>query len=167
LASVTLHEEVTADLRMAKEMFDLSIDWDATAPDEDGGRVYFQDNSLYPEERGITDRAYHGDARFIARPKELPGFKLPVEYVEFGCMIDLYRGRGEHIMHEMQLIPALRVPFRGTVLLFAAIVDISVHMVALKLRVRHNERGRRYRDCIGPWPHWDGAPVSTLPVYTL
>ena len=122
----------------------------------------------HPLQRILGDKGYVGDtSRFITAPKHPVNFTLCDDLIRYGARVDFYRARGEHIMSDVQRLAALSTPFRGDVRLFAAIVDISIHMIALKQRVRHNTVGRRYDDCIGPWPHWDGAPVSNLPVFTL
>ena len=54
------------------------------------------------------------------------------------------------------------MPFQGSFKLYDCLVNLTVHLTALKLRINHIVHGPKYIGCIGPWPHWPGAPTSRL-----
>ena len=70
-------------------------------------------------------------------------------------------------MREIELIGVMKSTFRGFLPLLEALADVSVHMTALKIRVRHGTSGPKYNDVIGPWEHVPGHPVDTTPAWEM
>ena len=66
-----------------------------------------------------------------------------------------------------ELIGVMKSSFRGYSPLLEALADVSVHMTALKIRVRHGMSGPKYNDLIGPWEHVPGHPVDTKPAWEM
>ena len=120
---------------------------------------------LHPDERGLGDKAYIGnDDRYWCSFKEQQNVRLAPYQEYWNAGLEFYRARGEHVMHEIQLLGMFRQKFRGTLGLYTLCVDLSVHMTALKIRIRHATNGPRYKDRLGPLRAFPGAPLSHEPL---
>ena len=64
-------------------------------------------------------------------------------------IVDLYRGRVEHYAKEVKRPQMFQRPFRGSYAMLKAAVGITLHMVALKLKLEMDVEGPRNTEC-GP-----------------
>ena len=149
-----------------KRINDAVFYWDFTEMPDGSIIPWPPSHQLLPNERGLGDKAYEGSSHLLCSFKESQTWQMLPWKNEWNATLEHYRARGEHVMHELQIIQALKQPYRGSWELFDAISTVTVHLTALKLRVRHVTSRPKYNDGVcGPWPHWRGAPMSMLPAW--
>jgi hypothetical protein len=101
---------------------------------------------MYPWEYSLGDKAYVGCDEFLT---EVKGENLSKRQKEWNKLVQHYRGsRSEALIAQLKTPrKTLSTRWRGSLSLLAAVLHISMHMVALEERMR----GPRF-DHFGPWP---------------
>ena len=102
-----------------------------------------------PWEWWLADGAYIGLENVLCKFKDYSERVMHLWMFETNAIIDHYRGRVEHYVKEVKHPQMFQTPFRGSYAKLKAAVRITLHMVALKLKLKMDVEGPRNTVC-GP-----------------
>ena len=112
---------------------------------------------LLPWEWGIGDGAFKRSWHILVKFTKPTDGVLCREMVEWNAGFNYWRLRVEHIIGEVKQPAALRGVFRGSYALLQCVVDMTVHLTNVKLKMALP----RY-ETVGPWRHEPGsAPAGS------
>ena len=112
--------------------------------------------AFLPWEWGIGDGAFESAWHILVKYQKPQNGVLTKEMVEFNAKFNYWRLRVEHITGVVKRHAVLEGVFRGSYALLQCVVDLTVHLTNIKLKLALP----RY-ETVGPWGHTPGsAPDS-------
>ena len=108
--------------------------------------------NFLPWEWGIGDGAFEAAWHILVKYQKPANGVMTREMVEFNAEFNYWRLRVEHIIGVVKRHDALDGVFRGSYALLQCIVDLTVHLTNVKLKLALP----RY-ETVGPWDHTPGS----------
>ena len=108
--------------------------------------------ALLPWEWGMGDGAFESSWHILVKFQKPVGGVLNREMVQFNAEFNYWRLRVEHIIGVVKRHDALDGVWRGSYALLQCVVDLTVHLTNIKLKLSLP----RYEN-VGPWGHTPGS----------